>query len=344
MVGDFPEAWILALSRLDFAFQPIASFADGSAYGYEALLRGWDAAGFQSIAGVFDCAYEERLLYALDLELRRKAFRRFSEAGLGRAKLFYNIDNRLLEMPDYATGNTLRLARETGLEPTRIVFELSELHEPGGGSCFDRILSAYRSQGFLIALDDFGTGYAGLKLLYRAEPDIVKIDRYFVGGAAEDPRKASFLEKIAGMAHLMGISVVAEGIETEVELRLCSDSGCDMAQGFFIAKPSLEMESLKSTYPDVASAGGRRVMARAGYLDVANVHAIRAVTLGSSLGSDLARSRHVYAPEDHLSYQAPPLPSSRPIPSPVFEEVLPSAQYHDSEHRRMLFRSGGEPL
>lgn len=288
--------WAEKLELLDHAFQPIARFADGSAYGFEALLRGWDEAGFSSIADVFDRAFEERVLYALDLGLRAKAFAKFAAAGLGRAKLFYNVDNRLLQMPDYATGNTLRLAREVGLAPSRVVIEISELHDPEEGSGFDRVLAAYRSQGFRIALDDFGSGYAGLKLLHRAEPDIIKIDRFFVSGAAGDPRKAAFLGKISGMAHLMGISVVAEGIETEEELRLCADAGCDFAQGFLIARPDRDVGRLRQRYASARarlSVDGleRRAVCRSGVVSGESLSAARPIRSNASFQELLARFR-----------------------------------------------------
>ncbi len=236
-----PRAWESAIYGLEHAFQPIARFQDGSAYGFEALLRGWDSLGFSSIKEVFDQAYEDCVLYELDLALRAKAFRAFASADLDNAKLFYNIDTRLLEMPDYRAGNTLRLAEEAGLPPSRIVLELSELLEPTQKPGFDEVIATYRNQGFRIALDDFGSGYAGLKLLHRAAPDIVKIDRYFVADCDRDPRKAAFLEKIAGMAHLMGIVVIAEGVETEGERRVCADSGCDHVQGYLVARPTTEL-------------------------------------------------------------------------------------------------------
>ena len=293
MKPSLSAQWMDALSRFDFAFQPIALYASGAAYGFEALLRGWDRAGFMSIAQVFDRAFDEGILYALDLELRAKAFEKFATAGLGTAKIFYNVDNRLLQMPDYATGDTLRIAEEAGLTSSRIVFELSELHEPDARTSFDRVIAAYRSQGFRIALDDFGSGYAGLKLLHRAEPDIVKVDRYFVSGTADEPRKAAFLEKIAGMAHLMGISVVAEGVESEQELRLCYEAGCDMVQGFHVARPSVDTASLSTAYPAaaVASSGDRRATTSAGRVHGECVLRTEPVNLRSDLSMVLARFR-----------------------------------------------------
>lgn len=288
--------WAEKLELLDHAFQPIARFADGSAYGFEALLRGWDEAGFSSIADVFDTAFNERVLYALDLGLRAKAFAKFAAAGLGRAKLFYNVDNRLLQMPDYSTGNTLRLAREVGLAPSRIVIEISELHYPREGSGFDRVLAAYKSQGFRIALDDFGTGYAGLKLLHRAEPDIIKIDRFFVSGTEGDSRKAAFVGHISEMAHLMGIGVVAEGIETEEELRRCAEAGCDYAQGFHIGRPERDAGHLKQRYAParirVSTNGSeRRAASRSGIVDSQYLAAVRPLRIEAGFQDILERFR-----------------------------------------------------
>jgi EAL domain-containing protein (putative c-di-GMP-specific phosphodiesterase class I)/GGDEF domain-containing protein len=261
MPDGLPYPWEEMVFRLEHAFQPIASFADGSAYGFEALLRGWEDFGFSGIGEIFDTAFEEKVLYEFDLALRAKAFRKFAAAGLGRAKIFYNIDTRLLQMPDYRTGNTIRIAEEAGLSPSRIVMELTELFEPDQRTGFDRVVSSYRNQGFRIALDDFGSGYAGLKLLHRAAPDIIKIDRYFVAGSAEDPRKAAFLAKITGMARLMGIKIVAEGVETEDERLVCASAGCDYVQGYLVARPTTDAGALLQRYE--AASGGQPSHGRA---------------------------------------------------------------------------------
>jgi len=294
MHKELSDFWMQALARLHHAFQPIALFADGSIWGYEVLLRGVKEAGFSCIGEVFDRAFAERVLYSLDLELRAKAFRTFASAGFGSAKIFYNLDNRLLDMPDYSTSNTFALANSAGLSASNIVFEISEIHEPGEQDSFDRVISAYRKQGFKIALDDFGTGFAGLKLLHRAQPDIVKIDRYFVAGSAQDPRKAAFLEKIVAMAHLMGISVVAEGVETRNELLRCSEAGCDMAQGFILDRPQADPGKLKRSYPIlvIGGAGERRMAASGGRVEADVLVDVEPVGKGEGLGTILTRFRN----------------------------------------------------
>jgi EAL domain-containing protein (putative c-di-GMP-specific phosphodiesterase class I) len=230
-----PE-WESALGSLYFAFQPIARSSDGRVYGYEALLRGYREAGFFGIASIFDSAFLDGALQQLDKRLRAKAVADFAANAPAGAKLFYNVDNRLFRIDDKALEETVALAADYGLPASRIVLELSERHELEGDSNFERAIGLSRELGFRIAIDDFGSGYAGLKLLHMSQPDIVKIDRHFVDGSGAEPRKAAFLEKIVGMAHLMGVTVVAEGVETESELGVCIESGCDMIQGFLIRK------------------------------------------------------------------------------------------------------------
>ena len=88
------EKWLTRLSKLDYAFQPIVNIHTGNAFGFEALLRCWEAAGFDSIGDVFDCAYQDGVLHQVDLFLRRKAIGKFAEfKGHRHIKLFYNLDN-----------------------------------------------------------------------------------------------------------------------------------------------------------------------------------------------------------------------------------------------------------
>jgi diguanylate cyclase (GGDEF)-like protein len=246
------ETWETVLRCLRFAFQPIATSSDGRAYGYEALLRGWSEAGFHGIASVFDCAYLEGCLLDLDLRLRAKAFADFAAWAPAGSKIFYNVDNRIFQSTDDAMGDTARIAGGLGLSASRVVLEISERHELEGDRGFEGAISRCREAGFRIAIDDFGSGYAGLKLLQMSEPDIIKIDRHFVAGSGAEPRKAAFLEKIVGMAHLMGVPVVAEGVETEAELGVCVEAGCDMIQGFLLARPLCGQGGFEASFPLLA--------------------------------------------------------------------------------------------
>jgi EAL domain-containing protein (putative c-di-GMP-specific phosphodiesterase class I) len=243
--GELTAAWRRAVDRLVFAYQPIVEASTGRVFGYEALLRGVIEAGFPSIGNVFDSAFLDRALFPLDLSLREKAFGPPARAGfLESGKLFYNIDNRLLLMPDYAAGNTIVIAEKLDIPVGNIVFEISERHEVGRAAGSIGVIENYRRQGILIALDDYGAGYAGLKLLYDSTPDYIKIDRFFISGVSSNPRKRYFVGSIVAMAHDLGIPVIAEGVETVLERDECVELGCDYLQGYYVAMPTVDIGEL----------------------------------------------------------------------------------------------------
>ena len=99
------------------------------------------------------------------------------------------------------------------------------------------ILTRLRIAGFRLALDDFGTGYSSLVELHRMPFSELKIDKSFVIGMQHDGDAATITKATIGMAHLLGLQVVAEGIEDERTLRLLESSGCDIGQGFHVARP-----------------------------------------------------------------------------------------------------------
>jgi diguanylate cyclase (GGDEF)-like protein len=249
------EYWGSIVDGLDFAFQPIVNIHTGACYGYEALLRGTDTLGFDTIHGFFDAACDDLQLHGLDLVLRAKAVAKFMQiAHHRRAKLFYNMDGRVLEMPDYKQGYTGEALEALGLNPGTMCFEVSERHDLTSSLRVVDVLGQYRSQGFKIALDDYGCGHAGLELLYHSEPDFIKIDRFFIDGIARDSRKRLFVSNVIAMAHLLGISVICEGVESLDELRVCREAGCDFVQGYLIQRPTVNVGMLLSAYPAVLDA------------------------------------------------------------------------------------------
>jgi len=226
-----------------YAFQPIVGIHSGAASGFEALLRGYDSLGAPSVPALFDRLSDLGILHRAELILREKAvtaFRTFA-AGSG-ARLFLNLDPRVLDSPDYRPQRTQDLIDRHGLEPSALCFELSESQALRTGASPGRILDAYRRQGYRLALDDFGTGHSGLKLLYDRQPDLVKIDRYFISGIDADAKKRMMVSSVVQMAKVLGIAVIAEGVETERELLVCKEIGCDLVQGWVVARPTLTPE------------------------------------------------------------------------------------------------------
>ena len=136
--------------------------------------------------------------------------------------------------------------RETGLPPAQLHLELTETAVLGDELHVSALLQRLRSTGVKVWLDDFGTGFSGLSHLRRVPADGVKIDRSFISDMLRDPDDLALTTAIIAMAHSLGITVVAEGVEKEGQYEILRERGCDLAQGFWIGQPmdSREFESL----------------------------------------------------------------------------------------------------
>jgi EAL domain-containing protein (putative c-di-GMP-specific phosphodiesterase class I)/GGDEF domain-containing protein len=223
-------------------------------FGVEALLRGTDMLGFESIEAFFDHLYDKNVLYTFDLGLREKVIAKFCTIeGFENLKLFYNIDNRLLDMTDFSKGNTSQILRRYGLNHKNMVIELSEHNEIVDFDHFTKLMDHYADEGFCIAIDDFGTGYSGYKLLYHSSPNIIKIDRFFLGSIDKDPKKKLLARHMVKLATLTGCRVIAEGVENDKELLVCKEIGCHLVQGYFIQRPTLECSHITLEYPHASN-------------------------------------------------------------------------------------------
>ena len=139
------EYWVSRLSKIDYAFQPIVNIYTGNTFGFEALLRCHQNAGFVSIDDIFNQAYHEGILHQVDLFLRQKALIKFSEfKGNSRIKMFYNLDNRLFNSKDYSPGYTMDIINKYRYVSDDICFEISEKHPFTDNMNAARILEAYR--------------------------------------------------------------------------------------------------------------------------------------------------------------------------------------------------------
>ncbi len=252
---ELEHIWIDYLQRLDIAFQPIVSIHSGKLYGVEALLRGVEQIGFGSISEFFDKAYSKDILYTLDLALREKVIKKFTSLNdHANIKLFINLDNRLLEMPNFTKGNTAKLLKKYNLHKEMICFEISERHEISNPLLFEEILTHYREENYSIAVDDFGVGVSGYQMLYRSTPDIIKIDRFFFESICKDVKKKILVRSMVQLATQLGVSVIAEGVETETEMLVAKEMGCHLIQGYYVQRPSLVSEDILPQYMHVRQA------------------------------------------------------------------------------------------
>ena len=246
--------WDEIIDKLDYAFQPIIYAQSGKLYAVEALLRNvQDIPNITTIDDLFDLVFSNDYLYEFDLLLREKAIKKFANINIPNLKLFYNLDNRIIYNKNYSSGNTQKILTKYNLSKDKIIFELSEKGTSIEQNALSTMLQRYKQSGYSIAIDDFGIGVSGLKLLYFSEANIIKIDRFFISNIDQDSKKKLFCSSIIDMAHIMGMQVIAEGVETQKEFYTCKDIGADFIQGFLVQKPTKNINEILPIYNDISN-------------------------------------------------------------------------------------------
>ena len=226
----------IAQNELHLVYQPQLDSA-GHCHSAETLLR-WHHANEGFIApDIFIVTAEESgLILPLGewvLEQACRQLRQWQKEGLRVEHLAINVSPRQFRQKDFA-NKLCRVIDKHDIDPSRLTLEITE-----GIVIDDTItkMAALKKIGFAIAIDDFGTGYSSLTYLKQLPLDQLKIDRSFVQDIIDDVNDAVIVETIIAMAKHLGISIIAEGVETEQQRQFLITNGCDLFQGFHLSKP-----------------------------------------------------------------------------------------------------------
>lgn len=219
-----------AIDTLSMAYQPIVD-RNGGLFGFEALMRTREPA-LPHPGAVLDAA--ERLGRLRDLGRRTRDLASSEAASLDDpVALFLNLHSSDLDDESlWAEDSAL-----AGLGP-RVVLEVTERASLDTVRDARASVSALRERGFRIAVDDLGAGYAGLTAFAQLEPEIAKLDMSIVRDVDRDERRARIIQAMTALCHDLGVMVVAEGVETIAERDVLLELGCDLFQGYLIAKPA----------------------------------------------------------------------------------------------------------
>jgi diguanylate cyclase (GGDEF)-like protein len=259
LAGDLRRA--LDNDELQVYFQPKVSLHTRRLVGVECLAR-WEHAAHGSVSPEDFVAVAEHTgqLGRLTDVVLREGLRRCQEwADAGRPlNVAVNLSPRTLMDPAFP-GRVAELLGESGVPPSQLTLEVTEA---GVISEADRPLPTLRrlyDLGVRLAVDDFGTGYSSLAHLRRLPVHEVKIDRTFVQGMATDSGDLAIVKAVVDLSRHFGLSVVAEGVESELTLSLLEDIGCDLGQGFLFSRPlsydRLEAWFAAQTEPEPTSMG-----------------------------------------------------------------------------------------
>ena len=221
---------------ITMAFQPIVHVDTEQVFAYEALVRGQDGQGAAEILS--QVSADNR--YAFDQICRKTAIELASTLDIASsgASLSINFLPNAVYEPRACIRVTLAAAMQTGFPLNRIIFEFTEGEEIDTNHILN-ILRCYRAMGFKTAIDDFGAGYAGLGLLSKFQPDIVKLDMALIRGIDTDRAKRTIVNHTLAMLRELDIEPVCEGIETVGEYETLRDLGVSLMQGYLLAKPAV---------------------------------------------------------------------------------------------------------
>lgn len=226
------EEWLLH-------YQPIVELATGAIKGVEALVRWQTSEGEMIPPNEFIPLAEELGLIEVIgdwvvSEIVRQD-QRWRAEGL-ELEMGFNLSPRQFWQPDLAERILSRLEVERS-DPAKIVVEITETSAMRDPDRAHDVLWDLHARGLRVAIDDFGTGYSSLSRLRNLPVDVLKIDRSFVSRVDEDPQAAQIVAAFIRLGQGLGMTTLAEGIETEGEWRFLAEQGCELGQGFYFCRP-----------------------------------------------------------------------------------------------------------
>ncbi len=232
----------VANGELRVVYQPVGSLADGRVVGLEALVR-WEhpSRGLLMPARFIGLAEESELIVTLGSWVLVQSFSQMARwrarhPGAEGAFVAVNVSPRQLEGSDLVPAVDEAL-RRSGLSPSAVVLEITESGFVADDPHIARVLDDLRGAGLRLAVDDFGAGYSSLSQLKRLPVSFLKIDRAFVEGIGTSHQDDHIVSVVAELGHGLGVRVIAEGVETPTQRDAARRLGCDLYQGFLLARP-----------------------------------------------------------------------------------------------------------
>jgi diguanylate cyclase (GGDEF)-like protein len=242
--AEFASA--LEKDELELHYQPIVEAGTGRIAALEALVR-WNhpQRGHLAPSRFLPMAEETGLIVELGDWVFRRVCRQQVEwraQGLPPVRVAVNLSARQLFVPELVASLRAILA-ETGARAAELEIEVTESVAIRNARVAQEVLVALKGVGFSIALDDFGTGYSALVYLRQFPFDRLKIDRAFLHDLDECAGNRSIISAIVALAHSLGLEVVAEGVEEPRHVELLKNFGCDLLQGYGLARPAVAAEA-----------------------------------------------------------------------------------------------------
>jgi diguanylate cyclase (GGDEF)-like protein len=232
-------AGLLRREQLYPVFQPIASLEEGAIFSHEALIRGPANTSLHAPDALLQAAAQENLNHEFENHCVSAALDLWG--CLNRpGRLFVNIsaDALLALIRQCGCDSLLSLVGVMGVSPRMLVLEITEYERVADMDQLAIVVQRVRAAGVALALDDFGDGRSSLRLWSQIKPEYVKIDKYFTKAISRHADKLKTIQALQQIAAIFDTALIAEGIETEDDLRVLRDLGIRYGQGFFLGRPA----------------------------------------------------------------------------------------------------------
>lgn len=240
---------IIVEKRIYPVFQPIVSLKDGHILGYEGLSRIDGKSSIKSPEELFKLAQLYDKTWQLEQVCRRKILKKIYEKQekVYDKKLFINVNPFVINDEKFKEGFTQKYLKRYQVTPQQIVFEIVERSAIDDMRRFKEVIEHYKKQAYQIAIDDAGACYSGLNLICDIKPRYLKLDMELIRDIDKDIIKYAMVKSLVEFATVSNIYLIAEGIETVDELKTLIELGVPYGQGYFLRKPSVELEKVKES-------------------------------------------------------------------------------------------------
>jgi len=228
---------VLLADQLSTVFQPVMDLRHRTVLGYEALSRGPAGSVYQMPLRLFEMSERADLVFELDRKCRRRALASANTLPKS-AKLFVNVYPSAMYDPEFQGAALVRLLEAQGLNPNRVVLEITENAAIENYEVFAEALGELVQLGFSIAVDDVGAGYSGLEKIAHLHPRYLKFDRELIRDIDSSYIRREMTRALKSFADSIDSDIIAEGVERQGELDTLVELGVKYGQGFLLGRPA----------------------------------------------------------------------------------------------------------
>lgn len=227
---------IIGDKKIQTLFHPIIDLQTKNIFGVEALTRGPLGSALESPISLFSIAQEVGMSMELDKVCRQMSLK--NSQKLPKAyKVFINVLPKTIQDLDYQGESFKIFLDRVDQLPSNIVFEINERAAINNFQSFNTLMQDYLQKGVHFAIDDLGKGYSSLEAIVKLKPKYLKLDLSLVKGVAQDPVKQDTIQSLVHLSNKTNSFIIAEGIETEEDLKVIEQLGVPFAQGYYFYRP-----------------------------------------------------------------------------------------------------------